>query len=154
DAEPTVGALGTNIGALSMLNARRLLFLFFQLCKYHSSSCSLQNTRDRYLNILPDKFPGIFNYDHSAIIKVGNTLVVFLPFFDNKQVQDLSREHYRLEHICKFIDIQYCHALQLRHLVQVEIIGDNLAVKKTCQGNKFGIHLFYVREILFDYLDL
>src|SRR4029077_18725767 len=76
---------------------------------------------------------------HSTVIKVGHALVVFLTFLQNENAHGLAGEHDRLQRIGEFIDVQDFSSLQLRYFIQIEIVGDDLALVQLGQFDKLEV---------------
>src|SRR4029077_5470211 len=91
---------------------------------------------------------------HSTVIKVGHALVVFLTFLQNENAHGLAGEHDRLQRIGEFIDVQDFDALQLRDFIQIEIVGDDLALVQLGQFDKLEVDFADGGEIVFDDLNL
>ena len=68
---------------------------------------------------------------HRAVVEVGDALVVFLAFLEDEHVHDLARQHDRLERVGQLVDVQDLDAAELGDLVQIEVVGDDLARSST-----------------------
>ena len=69
----------------------------------------------------------VYDY-HGAIVEIGDSLVIFLPFLQDEDSHGLAGKHDRLQGIGQFVDVQDFDALKLRDFVQIEVIGDDLAL--------------------------
>src|SRR5262249_53566464 len=100
---------------------------FVELAKDHFARGGLQYRGDRDVDVLADHLARVVDYDHGAVIEIGNTLVVLLAFLRDKDAHDFARQPNGLQGISKLVDVQDRDALKLRNLVQVEVVGDDLA---------------------------
>src|SRR5204862_4424758 len=57
--------------------------------------------------------------------------------------------HDGLERVGKLVDVEHLHALQLRHFVEVEIIGHDLGLVKLGQLDELEVHFADGREVIF-----
>src|SRR6185436_562747 len=60
---------------------------------------------------------------------------------------DLARQHDRLERVGELVDVEHGDAAQLRDLVQIEVVGDYLAVECSRQLDQLQIDLANLREV-------
>src|SRR5580693_1278139 len=127
---------------------------FIPLAEDHLSSGGLQHRCDRDVDGLADHFPCIVHHHHGAVIEIGHALVVFLTFLQDEYLHDLAGQHDRLERVRELVDVQHLDSLKLRHLVQVEVVGDDLALVNLSQFDQLEIDFADGREIIFHNLDL
>src|SRR5580692_8421467 len=127
---------------------------FVPLAEDHFSCCRLQHRRDRYVDGFADHFPCVVHDHHGAVIEIGDTLVVFLTFFEDEDLHDLAGQHDGLERVRQLVNVQYFDALQLRDFVQIEVVGDDLAFVDFGQLDQLEIHFADGGEIVFHDLDL
>src|SRR5262249_25885222 len=52
----------------------------------------------------------------------------------------------------QLVDVEHHHAVKLRHLVQVEIVGDDLAIVNLGELDQLHIDLAHLREVVLDNL--
>src|SRR5262249_7811113 len=90
----------------------------------------------------------IVDYNHGAVVQVSHPLVVFLPFFQDEYAHDLPGQNDGLERVREFVDVQHLHALELRNLIKVEIVGDDLAFVQFGQLDQLEIDFADGREIV------
>src|SRR5215204_4227698 len=113
----------------------------------HLPGRGLQHARHDHVDGLADHLARIIHDDHRPVVEIGDALVVFLPFLEDEYLHDLARQHDRLERIGELVDIQHLDAAQLRNFVQVEIVGDDLALQRTRQLDQLQIDFAHVREV-------
>src|SRR5205823_10089943 len=101
-----------------------------------------------------DELPRIVYHDHRPVIQIGDTLVVFFAFFEDKDAHGLARQHNGLERVGKLVDVQNLYALKLGNFVEVEIIGDDLGLIHFCQFNQFQVNFADGGKIILDNLDI
>ena len=99
----------------------------------------MQHARDRDIRVLTNQAARVINYNHRAVIEIGNPLVIFLPFLENENAHRLSRQHDRLERVGELIDVQNTHAAKLSDFIQIEIIRDDYGVKLFAEFDQFQI---------------
>src|ERR1700722_13793663 len=124
------------------------------LAKNHLSRRGLQDRGDRNVDGLTNHFARVVDNHHSAVIQIGNALVVFLAFFQYEHLHNLARQHDRLQGICQFVDVQHRDTLQLRYFIEIEIVGDDLAFVELSQFNQFQIDFADCGKIIFHDLNL
>src|SRR5262249_56974602 len=56
-------------------------------------------------------------------------------------------QDHRLQRVGELVDVQHVDAAQLRHLVQVEVVGDDLPLKRARQLDQLQIDFTHLREI-------
>ena len=88
----------------------------------------MQHRGHRDVDGLADHLPRVINHYHRAVIEIGDALVIFFSLFQNEDPHDFARQNNRLERVRQFVDVEHGHALQLGDLVQVEVVGDDLAL--------------------------
>src|ERR1700687_1364953 len=127
---------------------------FVPLAENHFSSSRLQHRRNRDVDRLANHFPSVVHHDHGAVIQIGDALVVFLAFLQNEDAHSLAREHNGLQGIRQFVDIQDFDSLELCDFVQVEVVGDDLALVDLGEFNQFQVDFADGRKIIFHNLNL
>src|SRR5262249_3445185 len=90
---------------------------------------------------------------HGSVVQIRHALVVFFAFLENKDPHGLTRQNNRLQGVGQLVDVQDFHALKLGHLIQVEIVGDDLGLVGLGQLDQFEVHLADRRKIVFHDLD-
>src|ERR1035437_5246145 len=97
------------------------LAVLSHLAEEHLSACSLQDAGDGNIYRLADKLAGMIDDHHGAVVKVADTLVVLLAFFEDEDGHALAGQDYRLEGIGEVVDVEHVDTVQVGHLVQVEV---------------------------------
>ena len=97
-----------------------------ELAEDHLAGGGLQHRRHRDVDVLADHLARVVDDHHGAVVEISDALVVFLAFFQDEDLHDLAGQHDGLERIRQLIDVQHLDALQLRDLIQVEVVGDDL----------------------------
>src|SRR5882724_8756819 len=120
----------------------------------HFARSRLQHAGDSDVDRLRNQPTGIVDYDHGAVIKVCDSLIVFLAFLQNEHPHDLARQHHRPQSIGELVDVQHLYLVKLRDLVEVEVIGDDFAVVQLAELDQFLVDLARVRKVLFDDLHI
>ena len=59
----------------------------------------------------------------------------------------IARQHHGLQRVGQLVDVQHGHAAQLRHPVEVVIVGDDLAAEDLGGLDQLAIDLADVREV-------
>src|SRR5262249_13025428 len=90
------------------------------------------------------------DYHHGAVIEICDALVVLLALFENEDAHGLAGQHDRLERVGEFVDVEHLDAVKLRDLVEVEVVGDHLAVVDLGELDQLHIDLAHVGKIFFD----
>src|SRR5665213_2671131 len=119
----------------------------------HLAGGGLQHAGHGDIDGFRDHLTRVIHYHHGAVVQIRDALVIFLALFENEYPHQLAGEHHRLQGVRQFIDVQHFDAMQLRDLVQVEIVGHNLARVDLGQLNQLHIDFANVREVFFDDLD-
>src|SRR5208282_2128989 len=118
------------------------------------SGGGLQDRSHGNVDGLANHFARVINDDHSAVIEIGDALVVLFSFFKNKYAHDFAREDDGLERVGQFVDVQHGHTLELGDFIEVEVVGDDLAFVKLGQFDELHIDFADAGEIVFHDLDL
>src|SRR5262249_83849 len=64
-----------------------------------------------------------------------------LAFLQNEDLHQLARQHDRLERVRELVHVQHVDAAQLRYLVQVEVVGDDLALQRARELDQLEVDL-------------
>src|ERR1035441_3161007 len=115
----------------------------------HFARRRLQHGCDRNVDGLANHLAGVVDDHHGAVIQIGDALVVFLAFLQDEDAHGFAGEHDRLQRIGQFVDVQHLDSLQLCHLVQVEVVGDNFAFVELGQFDQFEVNFADGRKIVF-----
>ena len=127
---------------------------FIPLAENHLSGGRLQNGSDRDVDRLANHLPRVVDHYHGAVVQIRHALVVFLAFFEDEHLHDLARQDDGFEGVRQFVDIQHFDALQLRDLVQIKVVGDDLAFIDFSQFDQLQVDFADGGEIVFHDLDL
>src|SRR5581483_9257642 len=85
---------------------------------------------------------------HRTVIQVSHTLVVLFAFLQDEHPHRLPRQHDRFQSVRQLVDIQHLDPAQLGNLIQVEIVGDDLAPVKLGQFDQLQVDLAHLGEIV------
>ena len=129
------------------IDRRRLRVGVDEAAEDHLARGRLQHARHDDVDGLADHRPRVVDDHHRAVVQVGDTLVVFLAFLQDEHLHRLARQHDRLQRVRELVDVEHFHAAQLRDLVQVEVVGDDLALQRARQLDELEIHFLHVWEI-------
>src|SRR5579859_3218561 len=125
-----------------------------ELTEDHLAGGGLQNAGHGNVDGLRDHLLGVIDHHHRSVVKVGDTLIEFFSLFEDEHSHDLAWQHDGLHRIGQLVDVEDHHAMQLRHLVKVEIVGHDLAIVNLGQLDQLHIHFAYGRKIFFHNLDI
>ena len=117
--------------------------------KNHFTGGGLQNAGHGNIDGPRDHLLGVVHHHHGSVVQIRDTLVVLLAFFQNKDAHGLAGEYHGLQRVGQFINVQYLHAVELRHLVEVEIVGDDLTVIDLGQLDQLHVYFRHVGKIVF-----
>ena len=120
-----------------------------ELPEDHFSGGGLQHAGDRDVDGFRDHALGIVDHHHGTVIQVSHALVVLLAFLQNKHAHGLARQHNRLQRVRQLIDIQNLDAMQLCDFIQIEVVGDDLAIVDLGQLDQLHVHLANVGKVIF-----
>ena len=96
-----------------------------------------------------DEPASIVDHHHRSVVEIGHPLVELLALFQDEYAHALARQNDRLEGVCQFVDVQHLYALQLRELVEVEVVSDDLGIDVLSKLNQLQIHFLEARIIGF-----
>ena len=122
---------------------------FIVLTEDHLPGGGLQDAGDGDIDRLGDHLLGVVHHDNGAIVEIGDALIELLAFLDDEDAHGLAGQHDGLERVGQFVDVQDLDAVQLRDFVEVEIVGDDLAIEHLGQFDELHIDFLDVREVLF-----
>src|ERR1700730_14502522 len=89
----------------------------------HFAGGGLKNASDGNVDGARDHLLGVVDHHHGAGVQISDALVVLFAFFQNKDAHSFTGEYNRLQRIGQLIDVQDVDAVQLRHFIQIEIVG-------------------------------
>ena len=121
-----------------------------ELAENHLPGGGLQHASHGDVDGLRNHLLGVVHHHHGAVVQVSHALVVLLALLQDEDAHRFARQHDRLQRIGQLVDVQDLDAVQLGHLVQVEIVGDDLAIVDLPQFDQLHVHVPHLREILFD----
>src|SRR3989442_186013 len=127
---------------------------FLVLAEDHLPGGGLQDAGDGNVDRLRNHLFGVVHHHHGAVIEVGDPLVIFLAFLEDEDPHDLTRQNDGLERVGELIDVQNREPLELRDLVQVEIVGDDFRLVQFCELNQLHVHVASLREVVLHNLHL
>ena len=122
----------------------------FDFYKYHTPCRSLQNRSNYDGDGRANIFLAIFDDNHSTIVEVPYTLIIFFTGLDDQYFHMLSRNPGRLQCIGQIIDIQDNDTLQRRYLIQIIVISHDFGVDFPAQPDQFGINALHIIKIIID----
>ena len=93
----------------------------------HLARRRLQHARHRDLDRAADRALALVHHDHRPVVEVGDALAGLLALLEHEDAQHLARQHHRLQRVRELVDVEHGDAAQLGHLVEVEVVGDDLA---------------------------
>ena len=108
----------------------------------HLAGDGLEDGGNGDLDGLPDHPAGVVHDHHGPVFQVGDALVLLLPLFQDVHFDPLSREDDRFEGVGQFVDVKDLDSVNLGHLVEVEIGGDNLSSTVSRKLKQLEIDLF------------
>src|SRR3981081_4500257 len=111
-----------------------------ELTEDHLAGGGLENAGDGNIDGLRDHFLGVIDHHHGSVVEIGYTLIEFFPLFEDEYAHDLAWQHDGFHRIGELVNIEDHHAVQLRHLVEVEIVGHDLAIVNLSQLDQLHIH--------------
>ncbi len=71
-----------------------------------------------------------------------------LAFLEDKHADRLAWQHHWSEGVAQLVDVQHPHPLELRNLVQIQIVGDHLGADFLGHDHDLGIHVLHVRKVV------
>jgi hypothetical protein len=113
----------------------------------HLARGRLQHARYDDVDRLADHLACIVHDDHRAVVEVGDALVVLLAFLEDEHLHHLAGQHHGLQRVGELVDVQHFDAAQLRDLVQIEVVGDDLPLQRARELDQLQIDLADVREV-------
>ena len=93
----------------------------------HLARRRLQHAGDADLDRPAQRLLGLVHHHHGAVVEVADALARLLAFLDDEDLHQLAGQDHRLERVRELVDVEDGHAAQLRDLVEVEVVGDDLA---------------------------
>ena len=77
--------------------------------------------------------------DHRAVVQVAHALARLLARLDDPHFDRLAGQEHRLQGVGQVVEVDHAHAVQLGHLVEVVVVGDDLAVQVLGQQHELQI---------------
>ena len=91
--------------------------------------------------------PAVVHHDHGSVVQIGHALAGFLSVLDDMHHHLFAGQNHRFYGIRQFVDIHDGNALQLRHFVEVIIIGENFPLDQLPQPHQLGVNFRHILEI-------
>ena len=124
-----------------------------ELAEDHFAGCSLEHAGDRDIDCLRDHPARVIDHHHRTVIQVSDSLIVFLALFKDKDAHRFAGEYNRLQRIRELVDVENLNAPQLGHLIEVEVIGHDLAAVDLSEFDELKIDFANLGEVIFDDAD-
>src|SRR5438552_1096354 len=115
----------------------------------HLAGGGLQHRSHGNLDGLADGLARVIHHHHGAIVEISHALVVFFAFFEDENFHQLAGQHDGLERVGQLVDVEHFHALELRHFVEIEIVGHDLGLVELGQLDELEVHFADGREVIF-----
>src|SRR5487761_2140719 len=147
-------------GRRDVLPHRRTIFFvhgvrsFVEAPEDHLAGGGLQHAGDGDVDGLGDHFARDVDHHHGTVVQVGDALVILLSFLEDKDAHQFSGEYNRFQGVGQVVDIQNLHAMQLGHLVQIEVIGDDLRIVDLGQFDELHIDVPDVGKVVLEDLNV
>ena len=113
----------------------------------HPAGAGLQDARDRQAERLAEVVGTLLGDDHRAVIEVADALSLFLAPFEELDRQALAGQDDRLHGVGQVVQVDDLDALQTGDLVEVVVVGDNLAAEMLGQHDQPLVDLADAREL-------
>src|SRR5439155_16340318 len=65
----------------------------------------------------------------------------------DEDLHELAGKHDRLQRVRELVDVQHVDAAQLRDLVQIEVVRDDLSLQRTRELDQLQVHLAHLGKI-------
>ena len=129
------------------IDRRRLRVGVDEAAEDHLAGGRLQHAGDDDVDRLADHRPRVVDDHHRAVVEIGDTLVVFLAFLQDEHLHRLAGQHDRLQRVGELVDVEHFDAAQLGDLVEVEVVGDDLALQRARELDELEIDFLDVGKI-------
>ena len=136
------------------LAGRAVLGVLPETTEDHLAGGGLQHARHGDVGVLADHAARVVHDDHRPVVEVGDALVVLLPFLQDEDAHRLARQHHGLERVRQLVDVQHLDAVELRHLVEVKVVGDDNAVERLREFEELEVNLLDGGEVRVNDLDV
>src|SRR6202158_4337119 len=120
----------------------------------HPPGCRLQHGGHDHPDRLVHIAAAVLDHDHGAVIEVGDSLVLLLPFLDHLDVHFLAGDDHRLERVRQVVQVEDAYAFELRHPVEGVIVGHDRGVPPGCQLDQLHVDFGDLGNVLVDELDV
>src|SRR5579884_323712 len=120
----------------------------------HFTGGGLEDAGDGDVDGAGDHLARVIHYYHGAVVQIGDALVVLLAFLKNEDAHGLAGKHDGLERIGQLINVEHFDAVQLRDLVQIEVVGNDLANIEARQLDQLHVDFADVGKVILDDLHL
>src|SRR2546422_7786451 len=120
----------------------------------HPASRRLQHAGDDDVGRLTEIATAVIDDHHGAVVEIGDALPGFLPLAHHLHAHRLAGQDHGLERVGQLVDIEHGHAAELRHLVEVVVVGEHLGAQRLAELDQLAVDLTDVGEIRVHDLDL
>ena len=99
----------------------------------------MQHAGDGDIDGLVDVVAAVLDDDHRAVFEVAHALPRLFAGLDDADVDVLAGQEDGLQGVGQIVEVDDRHALQPGHLVQIVVVGDQLALQVLGQDDQFQI---------------
>ena len=91
------------------------------------------------VELVADEARAALDDDHRAVVQVADALAGLLALGDDLDPQRVAGQQRRLQRVGQRVDVQDADRLQVRHAVQVEVVGQDGRTARPGQGDQLGV---------------
>ena len=102
----------------------------------HPARAGLEHAGHRQPDRLAQVVGPLLGDDHGAVVEVAHALARLLAPLEQLDDQGLSRQDDRLHRVGQVVEVDHVHALEPRDLVEVVVVGDDLAAEVLGQDHQ------------------
>src|SRR2546421_1012704 len=115
--------------------------------KDHAPGDGLQHACDHYVDLLVDGPCAILDHDHGAVVEVAHALARLLAHLNDLDPHLFAGQDHGFDGVRQFVHVQHAHALQLRYLIEVIVVGNNGRVQLACDLHQLAVDLVHVAHV-------
>src|SRR5437764_5925697 len=116
--------------------------------KDHAPGDGLQHACDHHVDLLVDGPCAILDHDHGAVVEITHAPARLFAHLNDLDPHLFAGQDHGFDGVRQFVHVQHAHALQLRHLVEVIVVGNDGRVQLACDLHQLAVDLVHVVHVV------
>lgn len=136
-----------------LAEGRRRVAAFIDPAENHFAGRCLMDGGDQDVHGLVDEAACAIDDNHGAVFKIGNALIYFLAFAEDKDAHAFSGENSGAKSVGQKVDVENVDALNTGDFIEVEIVGNDFGLEAESEFDQFAVDFADLAGSVFDDAD-